>query len=70
MHKKRMTVAEQIRPYDSNVDYVLTEGEFHRLLDGLGFQLDDAEVRHILHLIDLEWESDDFMQGVGICIGA
>ncbi|CAL1127583.1 unnamed protein product [Cladocopium goreaui] len=54
MHKKRMTVAEQIRPYDSNVDYVLTEGEFHRLLDGLGFQLDDAEVRHILHLIDLD----------------
>ena len=54
MHKKRMTVAELIRPYDSNVDYVLTEGEFHRLLDGLGFQLDDAEVRHILHLIDLD----------------
>ena len=54
IHKKRITVAELIQPYDSNVDHILTAGEFHRLLDGLGFQLDDAEVRHLLHLIDLD----------------
>jgi len=54
IHKKRMTVAELIQPYDSNADHILTAGEFHRLLDGLGFELDDAEVRHILHQIDLD----------------
>ena len=54
IHKKRMTVAELIQPYDSNADHILTAGEFHRLLDGLGFELDDAEVRHIRHQIDLD----------------
>lgn len=53
-NKKRLTVAEMIQPYDSNADKILTPGEFHKLLDGFGFDLDDSEVRYILHQIDLD----------------
>ena len=54
MNKKRLTVTELIQPYDSNADHVLTPGEFHKMLDGLGFELDEGEVRHLLHQIDLD----------------
>ena len=53
-NKRRLTVSELIRPYDSNADDLLTAGEFHRMLDGLGFDLDDGEVRDLVRQIDLD----------------
>ncbi|CAJ1360947.1 unnamed protein product [Effrenium voratum] len=52
--RRHISVPELIRKHDANADDVLTPGEFHRLLDGLGFDLDDATVRDVVRQIDLD----------------
>ena len=49
--RKHVSLSTLFRPYDSNGDDKLTPAEFHRMLDDLGFELDDGGVRELLTLI-------------------
>ncbi|CAE7224940.1 Calm4 [Symbiodinium sp. CCMP2592] len=50
-YRRHASLSTLFRPYDSNGDDKLTPAEFHRMLNDLGFELDDEGVRDLLQVI-------------------